>query len=182
LFNTLKQRLRDAATVGALCAEAERQARLAGQTEPGAEHFVLAALALPDGTARRSFERLGLDPAAFGAAIERQYGDALRSVGIEAPPFGVPDAEPGIPREAKGLHRSQASAQALMRVLSQLPKAGAGMPGAQAPLLGAHVLQAACAARFGIAVRAVEAMGIDRAQLTSAAAAEIAALGAAAAR
>jgi ClpA/ClpB-like protein len=53
---------------------------------PGAEHLLLAALELPDGTARRAFERVGADPNALRQAIEEQHAEALCAVGIDAGP------------------------------------------------------------------------------------------------
>jgi hypothetical protein len=70
-------------TIRQLLGGAERLAQESGETLPGAEHLLLAALALPDGTARRAFERLGVDPDGLPSAIASQHADALRTVGIE---------------------------------------------------------------------------------------------------
>ncbi|MGZ8476106.1 MAG: Clp protease N-terminal domain-containing protein, partial [Candidatus Limnocylindria bacterium] len=45
-------------TIKKLLTDAEVEARAMGEAEPGAEHLLLAALDLPDGSARRAFERL----------------------------------------------------------------------------------------------------------------------------
>jgi hypothetical protein len=52
MFDRLRHRLRGVGTLKTLCEAAEQHARRAGQDQPGAEHFVLAALDLPDGSAR----------------------------------------------------------------------------------------------------------------------------------
>ncbi|WP_334190679.1 Clp protease N-terminal domain-containing protein [Noviherbaspirillum sp.] len=166
MFAKIKQRFQDMHTIKTLCASAEKHANADGQKEPGAEHFVLAALELPDGTARKAFERMQTDPDDYRAAIARQYDDALRHVGIEIPEDHA-DGGAAIPAGA-GIYKAQPSAQALMQQLANRQKADAGEP-----LLGAHVLLAVTAARHGVALRAFRAMGIQPAALADAAAAEI---------
>lgn len=171
MFESIKQRFRDMSTIKTLCLAAEQHANAAGQREPGAEHFVLAALELPDGTARKAFEHIGADPSAFRAAIARQHADALKSVGIELPSgaTGVGGAPVAV-RPGTGLYQAQASAQTMVQLLASQQKANAG-----APLLSAHVLVAVAAARYGVAVRTLKAMGVDPAALAEAAAVEISA-------
>lgn len=53
MFAKVKQRLQDMGTVKRLCEGAEGAARRAGQELPGAEHYVLSALELDEGSARR---------------------------------------------------------------------------------------------------------------------------------
>ena len=72
-------------TIKTLCFGAEKLANANGQKEPGVEHFVLAALELPDGTARKAFERIHADPNSFRTAIAQQYEDALQNFGIALP-------------------------------------------------------------------------------------------------
>ncbi|MDC8760898.1 Clp protease N-terminal domain-containing protein [Janthinobacterium fluminis] len=170
MFDAIKKRFRDMGTIKALCESAERHANSAGQAEPGAEHFVLAALDLPDGTARQVFARLRANPDGYRAAIAEQYASALRNVGIamEAEAFGNGAAIPG----AKGAYASQPSAQALMRELAEQRKSAGSLP-----LLGVHVILAAAQAQFGVAARALQAMGVSPAALAEAARAEIAAAG-----
>jgi ATP-dependent Clp protease ATP-binding subunit ClpA len=84
VFSSIKQRFKDMKTISALCSTAEFCANAVGQQEPGAEHFLLAALSLPDGSARRAFERIGANPQQFSAAIEQQYREALQSIGLDA--------------------------------------------------------------------------------------------------
>ncbi len=168
MFNTIKRRFQDARTVKALLTSAEKYANEAGQKQPAAEHLVLAALDLPDGTARRTFERLQCDPTAFKTAIEQQYRDALHQVGIELPVETTMDALAAPPAYPKGLFQAQPSAQALMKVLAHDV-----MRDATTPLLGAHVILSATKAQFGVVIRAVKTMGIDRVSLANAACAEL---------
>lgn len=157
MFTRLKRRLADMATIKTLCTAAERHANAEGRQQPGAEHFVLAALDLPDGSAAAAFRRLHADPLAFRAAIERQYAEALSGVG------GVGMLPDSVPVTAdSGVYRAGASGQALLQALAAQDKAGQ-------PLLGAHVLLAAGAAQQGVTARALRAMGITPAALVNAA-------------
>lgn len=166
MFLRLKQRMHDMRTIGQLCASAERHANADGQKEPGSEHFILAALELPDGSARKAFERIGADPGRFRQAIAEQYGDALRSAGVD--PAALEQVPVPLPPPS-GLYRAKASAQALMQQLAALR---AGLPGV--PLTGAHVIAACAAFQQGVAARALRRMGVDMEALAGAARVEIA--------
>lgn len=173
MLNTIKQRFRDMGTIKALCFGAEKMANADGQKEPGAEHFVLAALELPDGTARKAFERVHADPDSFRAAIARQYEDALQNIGIALP------SEDAIVDEARaiaagtGLYKAQPSADSLMQTLARDIMVQEHKADPAAPLFGAHVILAATAAQYSVTVRAFRAMGVDPAKLAEAAKAEI---------
>jgi ATP-dependent Clp protease ATP-binding subunit ClpA len=164
MFQKLRQRLRDMRTLKDLCLGAEQHANAEGQQMAGAEHFILAALDLPDGTARRAFERIGADPRQFRAAIARQYGEALSSIGL-----GSLQQDPEPVPSRKGVYHTKTSAQTLMQ---QLAARGKTHPGE--PLFGAHVVAVAAGAQQGVAARALRAMGIESAALAGAAQAEIA--------
>lgn len=168
MFDRLRQRLRDAGTLKSLCEAAEAHARRAGETQPGAEHFVLAALDLPDGSARRAFGRLGVDGSSFAVAIEAQHREALAAIGLG--PQAWPDPPPHAPgAPATGLYRAQPSGQALLQALAARQRADDG------PLRGADVLAAAAQAEQGITARALRSMGIAAAALRDAADGETAA-------
>jgi hypothetical protein len=64
----LRNPVRDMRTIKTLMTGAEAEALEAGESVPGAEHLLLSALALPDGSARRAFERVGADPDELRAA------------------------------------------------------------------------------------------------------------------
>ena len=173
MFNTIKQRFRDVSTINALCSGAEKHANADGRKEAGAEHFVLSALELPDGTARKAFERIHADPDGFRAAIARQYEDALKNIGI-ALPHDAAIAGEAIPVAASTWpYQAQASTERLMQTLAREIMDKEHKADKAAPLLGAHVILAATTAQYGVAVRAFRAMGIDPAKLAEAATAEI---------
>lgn len=174
MFKTIRQRFRNMGTIKALCLEAEKFANADGQKEPAAEHFVLSALALPDGTARKAFLRINADPNDFRAAIARQYEEALKNVGVAIPPDAiVASEETSLPTGP--IYKVQPSAQALMQTMIYEIVVKEQKENPAAPLLGAHVLLAATTAQYGVAARAIRAMGIDSASLANAAKAEIAA-------
>jgi hypothetical protein len=121
MLRTIRQRWRDMRTSKPLCREAEKFANGDGQKESGAEQFVLSALALPDGTARKAFLRIQADPDAFRAAIARQYEEALHNVGVALPagamvtadrllPSG-PIYQPSSPRRKRSCERSSTTSR-----------------------------------------------------------------------
>lgn len=173
MFKTIRQRFRDMNTIKALCLAAEKFGNADGQMKPGAEHFVLSALALPDGTARKALLRLHANPDCFPAAIAKQYKDALHSVGVSLSCVNdIADQPTAIPT-GDGLYKAQPSAQALMQTLTREIMKKEHKADSTAPLLSAHVLLAALSAQYGVAARAFRAMGIDPEKLNEAAKAEI---------
>lgn len=162
MFDKIRNRLESMSAIKALCERAEQHALRDAQREPGAEHFVLAAIDLPDGTAKLAFERAGLDAASFKDAIQSQYAEALRSIGLDPlalHPQATDADEIGQPH---GLYSAAASGKTLMQALT-------ASRAAHAPLLGAHVIAAAADMEQGVAARALDAMGADRAALKRAA-------------
>ncbi len=81
MFKRFRLRLRDMRTISKLISGADEQAHMMGEEKPGAEHYLLSALKLPDATAQRVFERMGTDPEKFKLAIKEQYSEALRNIG-----------------------------------------------------------------------------------------------------
>lgn len=166
MFAKLRTRLAAMQTIKQLLEEAERIAAERGAGRPSAEHLVLAALELPDGTARRTFERLGRAPADFATALDDQEADDLRQVGVEAPlaTIGAQLPAPGVPA---GVYRSEPSARQLFGL------AGEDARGHDGALTGAHVLRAAAELEHGVVARALRRLGIDRTALRSASTEEI---------
>jgi hypothetical protein len=158
MFSQITARVRSAQTLKALCEGAERHALRLGERRAGAEHFVLAALELEDGTARRAFAAVGADADGFGPAIGAAHAVALAYAGVAA---GAQDA-PGPLDFKAGVFDAAASGQALMQAL-------AAERGDQRPLVGAHVVAAAAAMEHGVVARALRVMGVDRARLWAAA-------------
>lgn len=157
MFKRIRAKLDDMSTIKRLCERAEAHALQDQQREPGAEHFLLAALDLPDGTARLAFERAGAEPDALKGAIERQYGDALQSIGLMA---NAPDDTPLSANP--GAYQAAPSGQAIMQELAQTRRD-------HAPLLGAHVVSIVAGLPQGVAPRALRALGVDPAILKSSA-------------
>jgi len=166
----LKTRLTDVRTINALMTGAEAYAHRAGEEQPGAEHLLLSAIDLPDGSARRAFERIGAEPHAFLTAVTASHDDALRSVGVEPLPDDVLDA--GHPLAPRGVFHMNASGRAAFQTAGRLAQAD-GHSG----LTGAHIVLAVAQMEHGTAARALRHMGVDPAALLEAASAEIAAQG-----
>lgn len=163
MLQRLKQRIADMRTVKTLCEGAERHANAMGEREPGPEHFLLAALDLSDGLARRAFVRAGADPAGLRAGILAAHGAALAGVGAD--PGLLAGAAPLPPTD--GAYRAKGSVGAMMRALSALPR------GPGEALTGAHVAAVVAAHPQGTAARALKALGTDGPALAAAARAEI---------
>lgn len=163
MLQRLKQRIAAMRTIKTLCETAERHARATGEQAPGPEHFLLAALDLPDGMARRAFTRAGADPARLADAIAAQHRSALAAVGVD--PALLDDDTPAGPPPR--LFQAQGAMQAVMRELADLPR-----PTGTA-LTGAHVALVIAGHRHGTAARALRALGIDGDRLAAAAQAEI---------
>jgi ATP-dependent Clp protease ATP-binding subunit ClpA len=162
-----RQRIADTRTMKQLFTLAEDAARGAGETKPGAEHLVLASLALPDGSARRTFERVGVDPDHFRTAIAEQHTAALRSIGV-APDDDVIDR--ALPELTGGIgpYRTEVSAQQLFQEATRTIHAE------RSHLTGAHIVLAATTQEHGTVARTLRYMGIDRDELAQAARAELA--------
>lgn len=158
----LPRAIQDIRTIEALLTEAEAEARRAGDDLPGPEHLLLSAFGLPDGTARRAFERLGADPEAFREAVDTAHRQALHAVGVSVP-GGIerrlpPPAPPG------GVYRLTGPGQDVFQAAVKLAKA------AEPSLLrGGHVVVAVCGQEHGTIARALEALGVDRRALAAAA-------------
>lgn len=164
MLRMFMQHLNDISTIKSLCLGAEKHANADGQEEPGPEHFVLAALDLPDGTARKAFQGVGANPDAFRPAIAEQYDKALKGIGLDAPQLASMQHDAAGISPRKGIYRSQPQTQAVMQQLANRKKTGTG-----APLLGAHVIEVIAAFQHGVASRTFAAMGIDRKMLVEAA-------------
>ena len=169
MFNAIRQRFRDAQTLRALCFGAEEHANSQGQRAPGTEHFVLAALDLPDCTAGRAFSLLGITPHAYRTSIEKQYVSALSSIGVPPESFAkVDDGSFAVP-PSRGAYRTQPSAQSMMGVLTREIMKSEQKLDSSSALLGAHVLLAASAAHRGVCARTFLDLGVEPAQLANAA-------------
>jgi ATP-dependent Clp protease ATP-binding subunit ClpA len=171
MFARIRRRLNDMRIIKQLCVLAEKHANADGRKTPGSEHFVLAALELPDGTARGAFQRMQLNPDDFRVAITRQYTEALQHVGIDIPvlPGSLEPQQPVPPNT--GVYQAEPSSAALMKSMAEHQKANS-----DTPLTGAHVIKIAAGQKLGITPRALKAMGADPARLVQAATEEISAV------
>jgi ATP-dependent Clp protease ATP-binding subunit ClpA len=162
----LKNPIQDMRTIKGLLTGAEDIARGAGESQPGAEHLLLSALEMPEGSARRSFERIGADPHAFGPAVAAQHAEALRAMGLEPPDEEAlaPGRGPG-PKPSRW-YRANASLQSAFQRAGELARDDGTW------MNGAHVVVAVAGMEHGTAARALRAMGVDREQLAAAAATE----------
>lgn len=156
MLSVLRRKFAAAGVLSALFQAAEAEARRDGQTEPGAEHFVLAALFMPDGGAARVFEQVGATAGQLRQAIARQYQTPLETLGVQVALASEPLPAPKKPE----LYRAAPSGQALIRALTH---------DRDQPLTSARVLAAAAEQTHGVLARALEVMGLDRERLRAAA-------------
>lgn len=156
MFKRIMLRFRDMKTISKLISGADEQAHINGKEEPGAEHFVLSALNLEDGSAKRVFEKMDANAEKFKIAISQQYTDALSFIGID----GANEISSEPVQSSKAFHNSQPSGQALMKSLYTLKQRDK-----HRPLLGVHVISVASEIEHGVVFRAFRAMGVDSKQL-----------------
>lgn len=160
--------MRDVKTMNALLNGAEKHALEAGETVPGPEHLLLSALALPDGSARRAFQRLGADPDALRSAIDEVHAEALTKIGVRsAHEEALDETIRADPPRARGAMKTTATAQEAFQAAIKQAKAD------KSALLGAYFVAAVAGLKEGTAPRALRAMGIDPSALVHAARQEI---------
>ena len=160
MFKQIFLRFRDMKTISKLISGADEEAKCIGEEKPGAEHYILSALNLEEGSAKRVFNRIGTDPNKFREAIKKQYNEALSSIGINQE---AGEIAPEPIESNKLLHNSQPSGNELMKSLYALKQKDKGCP-----LLGAHVIGVAAKMEHGVAARALKVMGVDRELLAKA--------------
>lgn len=150
MFNRIKIRINDMKTVSRLISNAETQANALGEETAGAEHYVLSALELPDGSAKNIFSALGITTSDFKDAINKQYESALNSVGFDAEAVS---AEPITNK--KVLPGTHPSGKQLMKSLHALKKNDKDRP-----LLGAHVLEVVADIKYGVVTRVFKELDV----------------------
>lgn len=166
MFQKLKGRVDAMKTISALLERAEEIARSRGSDKPAAEHLVLAALCLPDGTASKTLERVGSSGDDFRAALEAQETEDLERIGIHAPDDRI-QAELPDPTTPTGIYKSEPSAQQLFQAAGEAARRDGGS------MVGAHVLRAAAGVEHGPTARVLRRLGIERDALEAAATAEL---------
>ncbi|MBC7995878.1 MAG: peptidase [Rhizobacter sp.] len=165
MFASVKARFQDTKTIALLCTQAEQSARAEGRVKPGSEHFVLAALQLPDDTARHAFRSLGIDANAFNKAIATQFADALAAVGVVVEPSAAAgNTSSTHVAPASTPYEAEPSGQALMQRI-----AASRNSRPTRCLMSADVLLASAQQEHSIASRAFASLGVSKQQLADAA-------------
>lgn len=163
MFDRLKQNFADMGTIKTLCEAAERIANAEHQKAPGAEHFVLAALELPDGSAARVFAKLGLSAETFHEALRALHRAALSAAGVSKEQvLGSERSVPPLPRP-EDIYRATPSGDAVLKRLAALRKRGVS-----GPLIGVHVLEVVSTMQHGLTARAFGLLGRDPATVMAA--------------
>jgi ATP-dependent Clp protease ATP-binding subunit ClpA len=167
-MNPMKM-LEDMRTIKQLLTEAERIARDMGEEEPGAEHLLLSAMGLPEGSATRALGRLGIDADRIRLALREEQADALVTAGV---PRATAEAmaEPA-PLGAAGAPLLYAAGPSAREVFQE---AGRLARSAKQRLAGAHVVAAIAELERGTLPRVLDRLSVDRQQLAEAARAELA--------
>ena len=156
MLKKLTQTFKDMGTIKTLCEAAERIANAAHQAAPGAEHFVLAALELPDGSAARVFSKLGISAGAFREALREVHRAALKAAGVSAEQIASSEQDvPPLPRP-DDIYNAAPSGEAVLKGRAALRKRGVS-----GPLLGVHVLEVVSAMQHGTTARALALLGRD---------------------
>lgn len=145
-------------TVKAVMLGAEQHADDLGDSSTGPEHLLLAAIDLPDGDARRAFDRIGVDPGAVRAAIIDTHVQALRALGIEP-----------VPEDRLGRGTTKRRERFNKTAVSTIRRAGAESKRDRSRAFGLHVVAAVAQLEHGTAPRALRGMGVDLDELLVAA-------------
>jgi ATP-dependent Clp protease ATP-binding subunit ClpA len=161
--------LDDMRTIKQLLTDAERIAREMGEEEPGAEHLLLSAIGLPDGSAARALGRLGVDADRIRTALREEQADALVAAGVPRDTAeSMAEPTPLGPAGAALLYGAGPSAREVFQEAGKLARS------AKQRLAGAHVVAAVAGLERGTLPRVLDRLGVDRLQLADAARAELA--------
>ncbi|MFI6587947.1 Clp protease N-terminal domain-containing protein [Embleya sp. NPDC050493] len=160
----IRSAIHDMGAMKRLFTAAEEEARALGEESPGPEHLLLAALTLPDDSARTALAGSGAGIEDVRRALAETHAAALRSVGIDA------DALPAAPPAPapRGPYRATGSANEVFQRAVAIAKAE--RPG---KLRTAHVLIAVAELEHGTAARVLRNLEIDRPTLIATARASV---------
>lgn len=162
-----RSRTKDVKIMGKLFPAAEEAARADGLDSAGAEYLLVAAMDLEDGSARRAFERAGLDPDGLRAAIRSQHAEALRRVGARGVDDDVLDGYLPEPTPVAGPVRTSPSAHRMFRAVLQRVKRD------RSQLHSAYFVLVAAQTDQGTVARTLRHLGADRGALAAAAQREV---------
>jgi ATP-dependent Clp protease ATP-binding subunit ClpA len=143
----------DIRTINELLTRAEQQAHSLGDSQPGAEHLVLAALMLEEDSAR---QLLGVGAMEFREALIRTHAAAVEATGIVPPEDGLP-----VVTRRPRLYQSETSAQDVFQRARQLAKRARP----KQRLQGSHIVRAAAERQYGTVAQVLITLGIDREKL-----------------
>jgi ATP-dependent Clp protease ATP-binding subunit ClpA len=167
-MNPMKM-LDDMRTIKQLLTDAERIAREMGEEEPGAEHLLLSAIDLPDGSAGRALGSLGVDADRIRTALREEQADALVAAGVARETVdAMADPTPLGPGGAPILYGAGPSAREVFQEAGKLARSS------KQRLAGAHVVIAVAGLERGTMPRVLDRLGVNRQQLIAAAQAELA--------
>lgn len=144
----------DARRIRDLLEGAEREAAAMGEVEAGAEHVLLAACELPDGTARRALEGLGVDAPALREAVLDVHRGALGGIDLTVP----------VVPAGRGLMRSKDTVRALLEATARERKASRANR-----FSSAHVLLGVTDLEGGTPLLALQRLGVTPQMLRSSA-------------
>ena len=162
--------LEDMRTIKQLLTDAERIAREMGEEEPGAEHLLLSAIRLPDGSAGRALGSQGVDADGIRTALRDEQAEALVSVGVPRDTAeAMAEPAPLGPAGAPLLYGAGPTAREVFQEAGKLARSS------RQRLAGAHVVAAVAGLERGTVPRVFDRLGVDRQQLADAARAELAA-------
>lgn len=153
----LRTALADTRLIAELLGLAETEAHTIGDSTPGAEHLLLAAVSLGD---RSGATALGRDADDVRAAISAVHAIALATAGIDSQEVSAPASAPLI-------YASTPSARQVFqraRVLAKTSPTG---------LRTAHVVIAVAELRGGTPSRVLDVLGVDRAHVIERATASV---------
>ena len=163
LFRRMKLRLKDMATITKLCQVAEKYSLKRGDGAPAEEHFLLSALDLPDGTAHRVFERVGINPDQLEKAIDQQHREALSHIGVDASNIDLEGGRVDANEFPKVPFDSKPSAQSLMKELENARRSDKDIP-----LLGLHIIEVLSSKELGVVARTLKLLGVSQSSLKEA--------------
>ena len=157
-------------TIKQLLTDAERIAREMGEEEPGAEHLLLSAIGLPDGSAGRALGAIGVDADRIRAALREEQADALVAAGVPRETAeAMAEPAPLGPAGAPLLYGAGPSAREVFQEAGRLARSS------KQRFAGAHVVAAVAGLERGTLPRVLHRLGVQRQQLTDAARAQLAA-------
>ena len=159
---SIRNGIGDIRFMNALFTTAEQEAHAVGDDVPGAEHLLLAALALPDDSGRRALTTCAVTIEDVRGAIAATHADALRFAGVA--PQDAHLAGAASARKSEGPFRSSGTAQLVFQraiALSKLDRPPS--------LRAAHIVLAVAELEHGTSSRVLRRLRIDPAMLQRAA-------------